>query len=231
MGNKLIIVMLSVVFAFVSNVGLSQYSLGGGFSTFHGANIPINRFGLNAFVELPQSNDVTLLVRAAFMFPEKDSRTTDIEAIGFGITPTKTEADIIAKTSYFAIDGGTRTYFINDYDVGLSVFAGGHLKGILASYSVDFRVPDGLDPNDYQTIPDVAGAQSQPLSGVSPQYALLFAFGATVGVKYQLPYRGALMFDFGLELITSLHDPYSILGNDISPLSFSFNFGYRFDWY
>lgn len=227
MGNKLIIVFLSVLFAFISNSGLSQYSLGGGISSFHGLNIGINRIGINGFVELPKDNDVTLFIRGTYMLPVKDSRMADIEAIDFGITPAKAEADIVAKTSYFAIDGGTRHYFINDYDVGFALFAGPHIKGILASYSVDYRVPNGLDPNDYKPV----GTNEQSLTGLDPQYSLLFAFGGTVGVKYQLPYRGALMFDLGLEIVTQLYDPYSILGNDISPLSISFNLGYRFDWY
>jgi len=230
MGNKITLLIISTLFMFVSNSGQAQYSLGGGVSTFHGLNIDINRVGLNGFVEVPKASDMTLLVRAAYMFPEKDTRTADIEAIDFGISPSKAQTDIVAKTSYFAIDGGTRHYFINDYDVGFSIFAGPHIKGILASYSVDYRVPDGLDPNDYKTIAG-NGSPSQSLTNLSPQYSLLFAFGGTVGVKYQLPYRGALMFDVGLEIVTQLYDPSYILGYDISPLSFSFNLGYRFDWY
>lgn len=227
MANRGIIIFLGILFTFMSNISWTQYSLGGGISTYHGLNIPVNRFGINGFVELPKTNDVVLFIRAAYMFPEKDVRTADIEAKDFGITPSKAEADIVAKTSYFAVDGGTRHYFINDYDIGFALFAGPHIKGILASYSVDYRVPDGLNPDDYQP----SGTSQQSLTGLDPQYSLLFAFGGTVGVKYQLPYKGALMFDLGLEIVTGLYDPYAILGNDISPLSFSFNLGYRFDWY
>lgn len=230
MGNKITILIISGLFAFISNSGLAQYSLGGGISTFHGLNLDINRVGLNGFVEVPKASDMTLMVRAAYMFPEKDTRMAAIEAKDFGISPSLAEADIVAKTSYFAVDGGTRHYFINDYDVGFSIFAGPHIKGILASYSVDYRVPSGLNPDDYQTVA-TGGTPAQSLNNLSPQYSLLFAFGGTVGVKYQLPYRGALMFDFGLEIVTQLYDPAYILGYDISPLSFSMNLGYRFDWY
>ena len=231
MGNKLNILILGALFAFVSNYGQAQYSLGGGFGTFHGLNTDVNRAGLNAFVEIPASSDASLFVRASFMFPEKNEGVAFIEAKDFNTSPTLLETDVVAKTSYFAIDGGRRSYFINDYDVGLSVFAGPHLKGILASYSFDYRTPGNINPNDYQTIPTSSGQLPQSLDNLSPQYSLLFAFGGTIGVKYQLPYRGALMFDFGLEIITGLYDPSNILGQEISPLSFSFNFGYRFDWY
>ncbi|RFC53778.1 hypothetical protein [Brumimicrobium aurantiacum] len=227
MGNKIIVAATSLIFMLLTNVGLTQYSIGGGLSSFHGLNTDVNRFGLNAFAEVPKFSDATLLVRASYMFPESASQTADIEAIDFNTTPSKLTADVVTSTSYFAVDGGTRYYFINDYDVGFSLFAGPHIKGILSSVRVDYKLPSGINPDDYQT----SSNPQQPLTGLEPQYSLLFAFGGTAGVKYQLPYRGALMFDMGVELITGLYDPYTILGREISPLSFSFNLGYRFDWY
>lgn len=222
---KLLIALLTVLGT--SSVGYSQFSLGGGVSTFHGLNIDVNRTGFNFFVEVPRSTDMTMFIRGTYMLPDKTTGYTDIEAKVIGTTPSKATAELISKTSFFSVDGGTRHYFINDYDVGFSLFASPHLKGILASYSADYRVPSGLNPSDYQP----SNSPNSNLSGLSPQYSLLFAFGGTVGVKYQLPTRGALLFDLGLELLTALHDPYAILGNEISPLSFSFNLGYRFDWY
>lgn len=215
-----------LVFVFTSTTTLStaQYSLGGGVSSFHGLNVPTNRVGFNFFAEIPRTSVNTLFIRAAYMLPVSYADSTNVSAKP-GIYPSMSNADIVAKTSYFAIDGGTRYYFVNDYDIGFGVFAGGHIKGILSSYSAKYRMPGNLDPNDYET------SVGQPLTNLSPQYSLLFAFGGTIGVKYQLPLRGALTFDLGLEVITRLYDPYAILGNDISPLSFSLNLGYRFDWY
>jgi len=227
MGNKIIIGFISIFFISIGNYSLSQFSVGGGLSTFHGLNTTVNRKGLNAFVEVPRSSDVTFLLRATWMLPVEFAVTSDVEAKDLTTTPSKIEAEEVSKTSYFAIDGGTRNYFINDYDIGVSVFAGAHVKGILSSYSSNYRIAGGLDPNDYQT----TDFPAQELTSSNPLYSLFFAFGGTIGVKYQLPYRGALMFDMGLELVTRMYDPTSILGNEISPLSFSFNLGYRFDWY
>ncbi|WP_107038880.1 hypothetical protein [Brumimicrobium mesophilum] len=227
MGKKLIIGFISIFLASVGNYSLAQFSAGGGLSSFHGLNTPVNRLGFNAFVEIPKATDATLFIRASLMLPDKLEQIGDIEAKDITTQPSKTTAELVTKTSYFAVDGGTRNYFINDYDVGLSIFAGPHIKGILASYSSDYRVAGGLNPDDYQT----TDFPAQELNSSTPIYSLLFAFGGTVGVKYQLPYRGALLFDVGVELVTRLHDPSAILGNEIAPLSFSFNLGYRFDWY
>jgi hypothetical protein len=217
---------LIVIMLTSANVSIAQYSIGGGLSSFHGVNMPVNRFGFNVFAEVPRTSTNTLFVRATYMLPVKDPRTASVSGKQ-GVTPSIVEADIVAKTSYFAVDGGTRYYFVNDYDIGIGIFAGGHIKGIISSYSAEYRLPGSLNIDDYET----SDFPAQPLTDLRPQYSLLFAFGGTVGVKYQLPLRGALTLDFGLEVITRLYDPYAILGNDISPLSFSLNLGYRFDWY
>jgi len=226
MDKKYWIGLLVFVLSSLSNVSFSQYSLGGGLSSFHGLNVDVNRYGFNFFAEVPRTSDNTFFIRAAYMIPVRYYDSTAVSAKP-GVYPSSVNADIVNKTSYFAVDGGTRYYFVNDYDIGFGVFAGGHIKGILSSYSAKYRLPGSLNIDDYET----SDFPAQPLTNLSPQYSLLFAFGGTIGVKYQLPLRGALTFDVGLEIISRLYDPSIILGNEISPLSFSFNLGYRFDWY
>lgn len=226
MGRNKIIAFLSIIlFTMVGNATFAQFSLGGGVSTFHGLNMPIHRYGINVFAEFPRTPTNTFMIRAAYMLPVKDTRETQVSAKDFGITPSSVSVDEIAKTTYLAVDGGTRYYFINDYDIGFGMYAGGYLKGILSSYSSNYRLPPPLDIDDYVT------SDNQPLSGVRPQYSILFSFGGTIGAKYQLPTRGALTFDLGIEVVSRLYDPYAILGNDISPISFNLNLAYRFDWY
>lgn len=221
MEKRKVVVLFLLFASFIWQPLNAQFSVGGGLSSFHGLNIDVNRFGLNVFVESPRTTNNTLMVRASIMLPDKNTKTSEVEKIDpndFSI-PTKVEAEAVSKTSYFAVDGGTRFYLINDYDIGFAVYGGGHLKGILSSYSATYRLPDSLDANDYNT-------QTQDKS-----FSLLFGFGGNIGVKYQLPLRGALLFDFGAEIITGLYDPNLILTNEISPLSFFFNLSYRFDWY
>lgn len=220
MENKLKIIIV-VVFSIISTISVGQYSLGGGISTLHGAGIDITRYGLNMYYETPRTEVNTFYLRPTLMLPQKFSDETSVEATSFDVTPQKLEGvRVVDKTSYFSVDGGTRIYFINTYDAGFSLYGGGHLKGIVSAFSREYDISDGsIDPNDYN------------IENIEPQYSLLFSFGGNFGAKYQLPYRGAIVFDLALDLISRLYDPASILGQEISPLSLSFNLAYRFDWY
>lgn len=226
MEKRYFIGFFTIVLIALTNCSFSQYSIGGGVSSFLGLNNPISRFGLNAFVEIPRTSTNTLMIRAAYMLPNKNTEDVTVSGNGAPGVPAQAEAIVEAKTSYFAIDGGSRFYFINDYDLGFSMFAGGYLKGILSSYSAQYRMKGGENVDDYVT----SGYPSAPLTGYDRQFSVLFAFGGTIGAKYQL-IRGALVFDLGIEIITRLLDPSAILGNEISPLSLNLNLAYRFDWY
>src|SRR5690554_6214981 len=217
MVRKSVIGIIMLVMVFFSTTSIAQVSVGGGGTSLHGLNSSINRYGINLFVELPRSADNTFLLRASYLIPNKSSKRLQDQTEFNGVSG-------VVKTSYFSIDGGTRFYFFNDYDIGTSMYAGGYIKGILSSYH-GYR-DDGMSPIDTINV----YPQTQ-----RPEYSVLFAFGGTVGVKHQLP-RGALMFDLGLELVSRLMDPGFVLGFDkqggfISPLSLHFNLAYRFDWY
>ena len=227
MKKEYIIGLFAFVLIALPNCSFAQYSIGGGASSFLGLNNPISRFGFNAFVEIPRTKNNTLMIRAAYMLPVKNSTDVSVSAKDITTSPQMADASMVNKTSYFAIDGGSRYYFINDYDLGFSMFAGGYLKGILSSYSAEYRMKGDANIDDY-VVYDNNGPT--PLSDYNRQFSVLFAFGGTVGAKYQL-LRGALVFDLGIEIITRLLDPTAILGNEISPLSLNLNLAYRFDWY
>lgn len=218
MGSTLKILVVTLLSSIAISVR-AQYSAGFGLSTFHGANIDVNRFGFNAFFEQPNSDVRTTFLRATYMLPQKTRSLTTIDALDIFTQPQKVEATQIAKTSFFSVDGGNRIYFINDYDIGFSIYGGFHLKGIISSFSREYEVPSTVNIEDYNAQPR------------DPEYSLLVSFGVNAGAKYQLPTRGAINLDFSLDVVSRLYDPTAILGNEISPLSFSANLSYRFDWY
>lgn len=225
MEKKLKIFVL-FVFSVISTLSFGQYSIGGGVSTLHGAGIDITRYGLNAYYETPRTEVNTFYIRPTLMLPQKfESNNGSIEvtdeAFNEGVSPSViNNLRTVEKTTYFSVDGGTRIYFINTYDAGFSLYGGGHLKGIISNYSQEIDLTGlSIDPDNYM------------IPGNNKTYALLFSFGGNFGAKYQLPYRGAIVFDLALDLISRLYDPATILGNEISPLSLSFNLAYRFDWY
>lgn len=228
MENKLKILVL-VVFSAISTLSFGQYSVGGGFSTLHGAGIDITRYGLNLYYETPRTEVNTFYLRANYMLPQKITNTTSLEANSPSVSPQKIDGVRFQdKTSFFSIDGGTRIYFINTYDAGFSLYGGGHLKGIVSSWDRKFDVSNDINTDEYSYVIE---GNYYNVNDLEPSYALLFSFGGNFGAKYQLPYRGAIVFDLALDLISRLYDPAQILGQEISPLSLSFNLAYRFDWY
>lgn len=203
----------------VMTVG-AQYSVGGGLSTLHGAGIDVNRTGLHVFYEEPISNSRTQFYRATFMFPSKNSRQGSLEAVDFSVSPQKITVDEISKTNFISVDGGNRVYFINDYDIGFALYGGLHLKGILMIKSSDYsNFPEGVSISDYKV------PQSRSL------FSLLASFGANFGAKYQIPGRGAITADIAGDLITPMIDQGQVMNSEISALSISLNFAYRFDFY
>lgn len=222
---KLIIFSVLVAIFSFTNISIAQYSLGGGISTFHGLNLPIHRFGFNFFAEIPKSPNNTFSIRAVYMLPNKNTNTVWASGKTPAVSPAQIQVTEIGQTSYFAIDGGSRFYFINDYDIGFAVYAGGFIKGILSSYKSTYDMNGDYSKSDYIT------EDNRPLEGSPLARSIFISFGGSVGIKYQLPTRGAFTFDVSGEVISRLMDPYQILGNEISPVSFSMNLAYRFDWY
>lgn len=231
MAKRIFIAFLTLLIMGTSNISWSQFSVGAGLSSYHGINMPVNRFGFNVFGEFPRTTNNTFSLRATFMLPVNNNFTALVDASNVGVQPPRVNVDILSKTNFFSIDGGTRYYFINDYDVGIAMYAGGYIKGILSSYQASYKFPAGVDRNDYSPYYVDNNGQSAQLDNFDRQFSVMFAFGGMIGFKYQLPTRGALTVDVGIEFVSRLLDPYMILGTEISQLSFPINVAYRFDWF
>ncbi len=208
------------ILIFSGQYSISQYSLGGGITAMSGFDDSPTFVGVNGFYEAPRNELQTFFIRAGLFLPKRFFDETNVEAIDFDNPPTpfvKT-VDLQRRTTLITLDGGNRMYLYNTYDAGLALYGGINLKGLLATYS--------------ERLGEYDETLYQPSDGVMPRStSLLLSFGGNIGVKYQLPYRGALVFDIGLDLIRRMHDPAFILGNEIAPLSYTINIGYRFDWF
>ena len=208
-------------FVAVSHFSYAQQSIGAGISTFHSVGIDFMRYGFTASLEQPRNEVNTFFLRGVYTFPIKFEDVIEIEK-DYGITPTppgppKMDVGIVRKTSLFSVEGGTRYYLLNTYDMGTAIYGGFHMKGYIASYSEDidndFIVPEGYTP----------------IERTPKQTSLLMSFGANIGFKYQLPMGNAINFDIVGDLVRALHDPAYILGNEILPICISLNLSYRFD--
>ena len=212
-------VLLFCITMLMSNNGVSQYSLGGGLSTFGSFETDFTRYGIHAFYEAPRNEVNSFFIRGTLTLPINFYDSINVEGdINNPPNPFVKTVELRRRTSLFSVDGGTRVYLFNTYDAGFSVYGGFHLRGFLSTYS------ERLGEYDEDLYSPSQGALPSSTS-------LLLGIGGNVGFKHQLPMNGALTFDLVVDLIRRLHDPAAILTNEIAPLSFSFNVGYRFDWY
>lgn len=218
--EKLLKIKVLLALFMLSNTWLiSQYSVGGGLSTTSSVGISGTRWGGNIFFEKPRDEVNTLFIRGTLTIPKLDfSNTRFVNQIEFNPDYDQTiQVDIFERTSFMSIDGSNRRYFYNTYEAGFGVYGGFNLRGIVSAKS---KRPEDYDTDIYEEV-DLD----------SKSYSFLYGAGVNGGVKFQLPYRGAVNLDFTLELIRPLFDQQNIFGQHISPLIFGMNLSYRFDWY
>lgn len=198
-------------------IGQAQYSAGGGYTFYKSLNSPVTWQGIQAFAEFPRTESNTFFLRASYMFPKKLNDVANATAYELSTSPQQIEIDRLRRSSFFSIDGGNRTYFMNTYDAGIAPYFSSHARGIFGTYSESYG---DFDETKYQ-----------PPNSFDKATSVLIGMGLNLGVKYQLPYRGAITFDIGAEYVLQLYDAAQFMGNEITPISFFANLSYRFDWY
>jgi hypothetical protein len=222
---KKISLLISIVFIFHIS-GRAQYSIGGGYSIYKSLGAIVTWQGLHGFVEIPRSESNTFFLRMTGMFPQKNStfETMNATAYEFATSPQQIPVDVerLSKVSFISIDGGNRTYFNNTYDAGVSLYFSSYARGIFGTSRSDVRVSE-FDDVKYQSPVEASSNKAN---------SVFLGMGANIGVKYQLPYRGAIMFDIGAEYVLGLYDAAGFFQyGELSQISFFANLSYRFDWY
>jgi hypothetical protein len=201
----------------VMSSSIAQYSIGGGYAHYGSLNGNATWNGINLYYETPRTDFNTFFLRGTLMLPHRGIDSTWVEAIpGTGTSPAVLPVEIQRSLSFFSIDGGNRTYFKNSYDAGVAPYVMSQFRGIISSYRERFSE---FDPTKYQA----------PLD-VGKQYSVFIGMGVNVGVKLQLPYRGAVTIDLGADyLIPLMDDAQMLYYRDITQIGFFLNLSYRFD--
>jgi hypothetical protein len=201
----------------ISNSILSQMSFGGGYTHYKSLSSVVRWQGIQAFVEIPNNEYSTMFARISYMLPQRFSDTAYATAYSLATSPQQIQIDRLRKSSFLSIEGGRRTYFINTYDAGIAPYVSSNGRAIIGTYSETYS---DYDQSKYDA-PNAFGTQT----------SILIAIGGNLGVKYQLPYRGAITLDVGAEYVMTLFDPAQFMGNEVTPISLFLNLSYRFDWY
>lgn len=209
-------VVVILFFAFGTPV-LSQYNVGGGFSTFNSTNSGITRFGGHLYYENPRNEVASFFIRGLATLPVRSFDSLSLALVQFqpGLSSFK-NVGREKSTSYFAIDGGQRRYIYNTYDSGFAIYANYHIKGVIAVVREDV---EPYDPVLYQP------NESSFDQGTS----YLYGFGFGLGFKWQLPSTGSFLFEGAIDSFQRISDPTFILGREIGFFGLTFNVSYRHD--
>lgn len=218
--------LLLVLFVVGSFTSTAQFSAGGGYSIYKSLNSTVTWQGIQGFVEFPRTESNTFFLRFTTMLPQQNTTDLSLYATAYELSTSPQQVPVsieqISSTSFISIDGGNRTFFMNTYDAGVAPYFSSHARGIFGSAKTRSNV-SYFDPEKYQ---------SPYQQNETKASSVFLGMGVNFGVKYQLPYRGAILFDLGVEYVLALYDAADFFYyGEITPISFFANVSYRFDWY
>lgn len=224
MKYALVVVTLSLFSAVFAQVSISV-----GTGILNGVGTQKNSFGFNLGLELPRSSDLTFFVRASAFLPNQDSTTryANMTANNVTTTPYTLSVPYNIKSHTLYVEGGTRSYMLNDYDNGFALY-GGSVFGIgINTTSAKFSKFDYTKQYEWE------GLYSLPNANPTKGSIYYLALGIQGGFKYTIPVRGTLFFD-----ITGTYSVLNLANNSAgenshtySRLNFLFQLGYRRDLY
>jgi hypothetical protein len=205
----------------------AQYSFNGGLSTLKAFGIQKPYYGVHLGAEFPKDNEVSFYLRAGFyaknrldplVYPPKQIYLTPIDPLDFTLVTVQADGYFNYKT----IDGGMRYYLLEGYDNGMALYGGSNLMGIINK--AQYKIGD-FDQTKYRL----------PSGTTTTGTVLNIAAGLSGGAKYTFAGIGSiyfdLTFDYILAALPSNTTAQEIAGSFYSPLVFSFNFGFRKDFY
>ncbi|MFM7594598.1 MAG: hypothetical protein ACKO4Y_00300 [Flavobacteriales bacterium] len=207
----------------------AQVSISAGTGILNGFGTQRSSFGFNLGLELPRSSDLTFFVRASAFLPNQDSTTryANMTANDLTTTPYTLSVPYNVKSHTLYVEGGTRSYMLNDYDNGFALY-GGSVFGLgINTTSAKFSKFDYTKQYEWE------GLYSLPNANPTKGSIYYLALGIQGGFKYTIPVRGTLFFD-----ITGTYSILNLANNTAgenshtySRLNFLFQLGYRRDLY
>lgn len=224
-SKKYLFFILLVTFL-ASNL-FSQLSLNGGIGTLNGFGVKKTFVGLNLGLEYPRSNQSTIYGRIAYYIPRNEDDSTQASAFAISTTtlPSTLQRNYTISTGYLTVEGGNRFYIINGYDNGFSLYGGSTI--LLCVNNIKKKFADWDYPYDEAKYENY---------GESKGTILNLGFGLQGGLKYTFPSIGTFFCDLsGNYLVVRQASNDLIYESTNYPMQsgilFTFNFGYRKDFY
>lgn len=206
----------------------AQYSLNGGLSTLKTFGNSKPYLGLHFGGEFPRDNETSFCIKLG-MYARNQLDPNLYGKVSIDLENLDTNNYTIMSVSgdsyfnYTTIDGGMRYYILDGYDNGFSLYGGSNVMGIINRAKVKL---DDFDETQYRLPTGTA------LKGT----VLNMAIGFNGGAKYTIPAVGTVYLDMNFNYLL-LSVASNSTASDIatkfmtSPVLFSFNLGFRKDFY
>ena len=219
MKKSIIVAILSLI----SGLSLAQFGAAGGISVLKAFGMPKPYVGIHLGGEIPRDDQVSLYGRISMYGKQEDPiiSFTNVNAIDPLTFPSSKNISYQNAMNYTIIEGGTSYYIGDGYDSGFGAYGGGNVSAVFNTIKRSYDYGD-VDQSKYQL----------SITEVAKGSIFNIGFGLGGGVKNTFAGIGTLYFDAGFSyLILSIPSSNNISTNMYSPLLFTFNFGFRKEFY
>ena len=214
-------VLLIIVLITSSNLAISQFGVSAGMSVLKGFGVSKPYIGLHFGGELPRDNQISLYARLSLYARQQEPTSgytivTAIEPTTFPYSKTITYTPTL---NYTIIEGGTRYYIGNGYDSGFGAYGGSTVMLALNTVKRKYE--------------NIESGYELPGTEMSKGTIFNLGFGLGGGIKNTFAGIGTVYLDMNLAyLILSTASNSTAQNTSLySPLLFSFNLGFRKEFY
>ncbi|MEN9401230.1 MAG: hypothetical protein RL632_2333 [Bacteroidota bacterium] len=200
----------------------AQFGVSGGISMLKGFGVPKPYIGMHFGGEIPRDDQISLYARLSLYARQQEPTNgyTIVTATDFTTVPYSQTISYASTFNYTIIEGGTRYYIGNGYDSGFGAYGGSTL--MLAVNSVKRKYGD-YDQSKYEL----------PTNELSKGSIFNLGFGLGGGVKNTFAGIGTVYLDMNLAymILSTASNSTAQSTSLYAPLLFSFNLGFRKEFY
>lgn len=222
MVSVMIKFILVVFFGLTTVFSMAQFGLSGGMSMLKAFGTPKPYVGFHIGAEIPRDDAVSFYGRISFYAKQREA--IDNYTYVFANDPNKLPYTQLvpynATFNYTMIEGGTRYYIGDGYDSGFGAYGGGNFAIILNTVKRKY--------GDYDQV-----EYSLDQAEISKGAIFNIGIGLGGGLKHTLAGIGTLYFDanFSYLILAIPSNATASNTNMYAPLLFTFNIGFRKDFF
>jgi hypothetical protein len=222
MVGKIKHLVVVIILLIGTNAAFAQFGLSGGMSVLKGFGVQRPYIGMHFGGEIPRDDQISLFARLSLYARQQEpfQGATIVTATDFTTIPYSQTIGYSSTFNYTIIEGGTRYYIGNGYDSGFGAYGG---STVMLAVNTVKRKYDDYDQAKYEL----------PASELSKGSIFNLGFGLGGGVKNTFAGIGTLYLDLNLAYMILSTASNSTAQNTslYAPLLFSFNLGFRKEFY